>query len=149
MEWAQARLKAGSLRAYGAPGKLCFQSFPAKGELVTHAADNQVRDSAAAATALATGKKTNNGMSSQSAEGNRLTTILELSRDAEKATGLVATSTITYATPACFAAHLASRKQEAAIAAQMLASKVNLMLGGGAGVFSPQERAGRRKRGWA
>jgi len=132
------QVKAGSIHAHGSDGKLVFQSFPVKGNLVTGSADNKVTDSAAAGTALATGKKTNNGMIAQSPEGNKLTTILELCRDDEKATGLIATSTITHATPASFAAHHATRKAEAELAVGMLESKPSLMFGGGAYYFSPK-----------
>jgi len=54
------------------------------------------------------------------------------------ATGLVVTSRITCATPASFASHVESRKMEAEIAKQLLANKVNVLLGGGRDYFVPK-----------
>ncbi|MGB3861959.1 MAG: alkaline phosphatase [Candidatus Aminicenantaceae bacterium] len=52
-------------------------------------------------------------------------------------TGLVATLTITHATPAAFAAHIHDRDLESEIAVQLLGSKVNVLLGGGRALFKP------------
>jgi alkaline phosphatase len=68
---------------------------------------------------------------------NPVLTILEASRDMEMATGLVATVTITHATPAAFAAHIHDRDLEAEIAVQLLESKANVLLGGGRALFKP------------
>ena len=46
-------------------------------------------------------------------------------------TGLVATSPITHATPACFGAHVDYRKKEGEIARQLAESKIDVLLGGG------------------
>src|SRR5699024_3813234 len=76
------------------------------GMMRTHSANSEVTDSAAAGTAMATGEKTNNGMISTSPEGEKLDTILEAAEERKLSTGLVATSTITHATPAVFASHV-------------------------------------------
>ena len=52
-------------------------------------------------------------MISTSPEGKELKTILETAEEEGKASGLVATSTITHATPAVFASHVATRADEA------------------------------------
>ncbi|USK33190.1 alkaline phosphatase [Bacillus sp. F19] len=101
----------------------------------TYSANSEVTDSAAAGTAMATGVKTNNGMISTSPDGKELKTILEASEEAGKASGLVATSTITHATPAVFASHVASRVNEADIAPQLLENEVDVILGGGKKYF--------------
>ncbi|MBS4197806.1 alkaline phosphatase [Lederbergia citri] len=101
----------------------------------TYSADSPVTDSAAAATAMATGFKTNNGMISVSPDGKKLRTILEAAEEAGKGTGLVATSTITYATPAAFGAHVLSRKDESEIAVQYLNNEIDVLLGGGEKYF--------------
>src|SRR5690606_29878602 len=44
---------------------LLMENFPVKGQIQTRSADAKVTDSAAAATALAAGVKTNNGMIGQ------------------------------------------------------------------------------------
>ena len=129
------QVETASILLHDKPGKLAMQRLPVKGSLTPKSANAEVTDSAAAGTALATGYKTNNGMIAVSPEGEPLKTILEGCRDSGKATGLVATSTITHATPASFAAHVANRGEEAEIAAQMLKTKPNLMLGGGLSRF--------------
>lgn len=101
----------------------------------SYSANSEVTDSAAAGTAFATGVKTNNGMISTSPEGKELKTILETVEEQGKATGLVATSTITHATPAVFASHVASRADEAGIAPQLLENGVDVILGGGKKYF--------------
>ncbi|WP_343042294.1 alkaline phosphatase [Ornithinibacillus caprae] len=80
-----------------------------KGMFTTNSANSDVTDSAAAGTAMATGEKTNNGVIGLDTEGKELKTILEASQEVGKASGLVATSTITHATPASFASHVESR----------------------------------------
>jgi alkaline phosphatase len=97
-----------------------------------------VTDSAAAATALATGEKTLNGLVSVSPDGKTLETILELAKRDSRTTGLVTTTRLTHATPACFAAHLGNRNSEAAIAEQMLDTGVDVLLGGGLSAWIPK-----------
>ncbi|MBS4202440.1 alkaline phosphatase [Bacillus sp. FJAT-49732] len=111
----------------------------------TYSANSPVTDSAAAATAMATGFKTNNGMIGVSSDGKKLKTILEAAKEVGKGTGLVATSTITYATPAAFGAHVLSRKDESEIAVQYLDNEVDVLLGGGKKYFTSLMESGRKK----
>ncbi|SDW72485.1 alkaline phosphatase [Paenibacillus sp. PDC88] len=101
----------------------------------TYSANSEITDSAAAGTAFATGVKTNNGMISTSPDGKELKTILEAAEEKGKSSGLVATSTITHATPAVFASHVASRADESAIAPQLIDNDVDVILGGGKKYF--------------
>lgn len=140
------QVKAASILLYGKPGKLAMQSLPFKGTLTNKPADDDVTDSAAAATALATGHKTNNGMISMSPDGTILKTILEAARDAGKATGIVATSTITHATPAGFSSHLKDREGEQEIAVQQVGNRINVILGGGLANFVPKEVKGSYRK---
>lgn len=115
-------------------GKLTLDEFPVVGLVTTHSADQIVTDSAAAATALATGKKTANfaiGIPNTD-------TLLTSARRRGKATGLVTTAKITHATPAPFATVAEKRSQEQEIANQYAAAGVDVMLGGGARFFSPE-----------
>ena len=115
--------------AKGAP--LAFDSLLV-GSVETSATDSRVTDSAASATAYACGVKTYNGAIGMTPDGAPCTTILERAEAAGMSTGLVATSRITHATPASFAAHVAQRSQEDEIARQMVfESGVDLLLGGG------------------
>jgi alkaline phosphatase len=116
----------------GAP--LGFRSFPAATTVTTFAARGVVTDSAAAATAMATGRKVNRFVLSQARPGNgaNLPTVLEILRQRGKRTGLVTTSFLTDATPAAFGAHEASRVSLDRIAADYLnGSRPDLLLGGG------------------
>jgi alkaline phosphatase len=54
-------------------------------------------------------------------------------------TGVIATSTITHATPASFYAHVDSRKKEELIAEYLLNSKVDFFAGGGRSFFNARE----------
>lgn len=119
----------------GPHGQLTIDTLPVTGLIMTSPATGLVADSAAAGTALATGSKTNNGMISVDPDGNRLTSILELARDMGKATGIISTKFITDATPAVFTAHVGSRGERTEIASQMLASGVDVILGGGKQYF--------------
>ncbi len=110
--------------------------------LETASADSRVTDSAAAATALATGHVTRNGRLSLSAEGDTLATVLERAREGGMATGLVATAALTHATPAAFACHAESRYLEDDLAVQLIAARVDLLLGYGLGDFLPRSLEG-------
>ena len=105
----------------------------------TGSANAEITDSAAAATALATGVKTNNGMISQDPDGQSLTTLLEAARDKGYATGVVTTTGVTHATPACFYAHNDYRLHEADIALQLLDSDIDFIAGGGLSFFLPAQ----------
>lgn len=113
---------------------LQFRSFPFKAVITTRSANSAVTDSAAAATAFATGHKVNNGVISMAIPGSsaNLETMLEYFKNRGKRTGMVTTAYLTDATPAAFAAHEVSRNNRDAIAADYLsASRPDLLLGGG------------------
>ena len=103
----------------------------------THSANATVTDSAAAATAWAIGEKANNGeISCTRTETGECVdapdTILEIAKDKGKATGLVATSQISHATPAAFGAHAGNRYCGEEIARQYIEeTEVDVILGGG------------------
>jgi alkaline phosphatase len=121
----------------GAHGRLYIERMPVTGIIDHYSADDFVSGSAATGTSLATGYKTNVDMIGLLPNGNPVLTILEASRDMGMATGLVATVTITHATPAAFAAHIHHRDLQAEIAVQLLESQVNVLLGGGRALFKP------------
>ncbi|WDP87965.1 MAG: alkaline phosphatase [Desulfobacter sp.] len=117
---------------------LVMNTFEVAGMNTTYCADSLITDSAAAAIALACGKKTNKGVIAQDANGKNLTTLVEAARDHGMKTGLITTTRLTHATPAAFAAHNISRGNENQIAEDMAASGVDFMVGGGARHFMPQ-----------
>lgn len=105
-------------------------TMPVTGLATTQSADRNVTDSAAAATALATGFKTNYEMLGQDPAGNSLPTALEAAEKRGKATGLVTTSYFWDATPAAFAAH-AGHRDDPTIPAQMLGKGIEVIAGSG------------------
>lgn len=115
-----------------------------KGLIQTHSANSEVTDSAAAGTAMATGVKTNNGMVSVSPDKEEVESILDSAEDAKKSTGLVATSTITHATPATFGASVVDRGDQAKIAPQYFKNDVDVILGGGRDYFLPTSEGGKQ-----
>lgn len=121
------------------PGeRLSFEELPYVGLVTTYSANQWVTDSAAAATAMATGYKTNNGMISVTPDGTPVKTILEAAQEAGKAVGLVSTNTVYDATPAAFGAHWGQRSGSDAIAAQLVAKRIDVILGGGSAQFFPK-----------
>jgi alkaline phosphatase len=124
----------------GPSGRLAMDRLDVAGSVDTSpAADDQVTDSAAAATAFATGVRTTNGAVGVDVDGEPLTTALELARDAGKATGLVTTAQVTDASPAAFAAHVTDRDLQSEIAEQYLEdARVDVILGGGKDHWLPE-----------
>ncbi len=118
-------------RAVGADGKLFMEQLPVVGIVRTYSADSLITDSAAASTAMACGIKTNNGRIGIAPDGVGWKSLMRIARSKGFRTGLAVTSTITHATPAGFAATVDSRGQEADIASGLLASRVDILFGGG------------------
>lgn len=117
-------------------GKLNLENFPVVGFVKTFSADDLITDSAAGGTAMATGEKTNNGMIGITPDKRSLKNIREIAEEKGKGTGLVATSTITHATPASFIAHVESRSDYERIASQFLKSDIDVFIGGGSVHFT-------------
>jgi alkaline phosphatase len=94
---------------------------------------SKITDSAAAATAMAAGQKVYNGVLSVAlpGDGKPLGTVLEQAAAQGKGTGIVTSSYLTDATPAAFASHARLRSLQKEIAAGMLHTRPNVMLGGG------------------
>ena len=115
------------------------------GQVETRSASSRVTDSAAAATAMACGVKTNNLMLGRDPTGHTVPTILERARERGMATGLVVKTAITDATPAAFAAHVHNRSSEDSIAVQLIDHSVDVLLGGGREWFLPPSKGGSRK----
>ena len=113
----------------------------------TRSTSSLITDSAAGATAFSCGMKSYNGAISILPDHTPCGTVLEAAKKAGYMTGLVVTTRITDATPACFAAHVNVRSEEDRIAEQMvgdypLGRVVDLMLGGGRCHFLPNTTQG-------
>lgn len=116
-----------------------FNRFPVVGLINTTSADAEITDSAAGATAFAAGVKTYNGAISKNENKENVETLIERIESQNISSGLVATSQITHATPACFYAHEESRNNQEAIAEQLINSSVDFFAGGGIKYFTARE----------
>lgn len=116
------------------------------GAVRTYSAESAITDSAPAATALATGHKSNSGfvgvlpskITMPGVEGSEddafkpVANVLEGAQRNGMATGIVSTSEIQHATPAGFSAHAVSRSNYNDIAEQQVYRNMDVVLGGGA-----------------
>ncbi|MBZ4222730.1 alkaline phosphatase [Bacillus wiedmannii] len=125
------------------------------GGVRTHSAESAITDSAPAATALATGNKSNSGYvgilpSIVSSPGLKsikeedklrpVANVLEGAKRTGCATGIVATAEIQHATPAGFSAHHINRKRFDVIAEQQVYQNIDVVLGGGKEALLPIKR---------
>ena len=113
----------------------------------TRSTSSLITDSAAGATAFSCGLKSYNGAIAVLPDQSPCGTVLEAAKKAGYMTGLVVTTRITDATPACFAAHVNQRSEEDRIAEQLvgdhpLGQVVDLILGGGRCHFLPNTTDG-------
>lgn len=128
---------------YGKKGRLFLETLPYTALAHTYSANNQVTDSAAGGTALAIGKKTNNGMIGVTADGKPADSILDLFKKNGLSTGIVTTNSVTDATPASFTASVKNRwTGQMEIAKQQLQNDVDVILGGGEKYFTSQNAHG-------
>ncbi|HGM7045643.1 TPA: alkaline phosphatase [Serratia marcescens] len=126
----------------------------------THKPD-YVTDSAASATAWTTGVKTYNGALGVDVNGKDQPTLLEIAKAAGKATGNVSTAELQDATPAAQVSHVTSRKcygpeetsekcaanalengGRGSITEQLLKTRADVTLGGGAKSFNQLAKSG-------
>jgi alkaline phosphatase len=110
---------------------LAMSGFPASTFVTTFSADNDVTDSAAAGTALATGKKTNNGFIGVLPDTSRLESIAEKAKKAGKKVGIASTVPINHATPASFYGHQPKRSMYYEISQDLLESGFDFFAGAG------------------
>lgn len=113
----------------------------------TRSSSSLVTDSAAGATAFSCGAKSYNGAISVLPDHSPCGTVLEAASLAGYKTGLVVTTRITDATPACFASHVNLRQYEDQIAEQEIGEHplgrvVDLIMGGGRCHFLPNSTEG-------
>jgi len=101
-----------------------------------------VTDSAAAATALATGVKSYNGAIGMDVDKKPVESVLEWAKKQGKKTGVVVTSQINHATPASYLAHNESRRNYNEIADTYIDEgiKADLYLGGGWQYYIREDR---------
>ncbi|MDZ4668685.1 MAG: alkaline phosphatase [bacterium] len=116
-----------------------FERFPVIGLSKTQSADNYVTDSGAGATVFSIGKKAKNGAIGVDSLGVEKEGIFEKAKNLNWGTGVVATSSITHATPASFYAHVASRKSQDEIAEFLVRKNCDIAIGGGKKFFTARK----------
>ncbi len=115
---------------YSASGRAAYDSAGAWGSFDWVASG--ATDSAAAATALATGVKTDNGVLGFDPEGTRLENLTERADKLGKATGIVSSVPFSHATPAGYAAHNADRNDLDGVTGEYIsADYLDVVIGGG------------------
>jgi alkaline phosphatase len=120
-------------------GQNAFERFEVIGLSKTASADNYVTDSGAGATVFSIGKKAKNGAIGVDSAEKAHPSIFEIAKNNGWGTGVVATSSITHATPASFYAHVPSRKMEDEIAAFLLQQQCDIAIGGGQKFFTQRK----------
>jgi alkaline phosphatase len=128
----------------------------------TYGADSLITDSAPAATAFATGYKTDDKYvgiypSTVTIPGvpavredwryKPLVTVLEAAKVAGKSVGLIATSNIQHASPAGYSAHVSARSDYNEIAEQQVYLDIDVVFGGGKQYLLPTTQGGTRTDG--
>lgn len=119
--------------------RLNLEEFPVVGLHKPYSSSSLITDSAAGATAFASGIKTYNGAIGVAPDTSSVRTILEEAEAHGLATGLLATSTIVHATPAAFIAHVSSRNKMEDIADYFLKTDIDLFIGGGKKYFTERK----------
>ena len=141
-------LTAARLYEGGADHRLALDSFPYTALVANSAQDFAVPDAAAAATALATGKRVNHRNVAVDPHGQTLRTLLEIAKSQGRTVGLVTNAQLTDPAPAAFDAHLADGRDAESIAAQLVDNaRIDVLLGGGSRNFLPAGEKGLRKDG--
>ena len=111
--------------------QLLFTQFPVAGQARTYSASNGVTDSAAAGTALAAGKKSNNAYVGVDEKKHPVNSIAKELKDKGRAVAICTSVSIDHATPACFYAHDANRKSYYKIGQQLPESGFDFFAGAG------------------
>jgi len=119
-----------------------YERFKHIGLIKTSSSRQKITDSAAGATAFASGVKTYNGAIGVTDDSTNVKNLVEIVSTRNIKSGLIATSSITHATPASFYAHTLSRNSAEDIALDMVKSEVDFFAGGGKDFFD--ERADGR-----
>jgi alkaline phosphatase len=146
--FAPSHLSSARLFSGGADFRFRLESMPRAALATARAADYAVADSAAAASALATGQRVNRGSLALSPEGQTLETLLAAARRAGRATGLVADTPLTDAATAAFFARASDARDPAALAVQLMEKGApDVMLGGGGSLLTPEAQGGARRDG--
>jgi len=110
---------------------LVIDTLPAQGITTTFAANRFITGSAASATSLASGIKTNINYIGVDPDFRPVKTIAEMAKEQGKKVGIVSSVSIDHATPAAFYAHVKTRKMYHEIGVALAKSGFDFFAGGG------------------
>lgn len=130
--WAAATANGGNLNATG---------IKHVGFSNTAAANDYTTDSAAGATAMATGEKTNNRYIGMDANGKEIPNLPERLAKIGVRSGVVSNDRVTGATPASFFAHRTERDQSDSIALDLSRSPLSLVIAGNHEAFAANQHS--------
>ena len=116
-----------------------FDRFPVIGLIKTSSSSDLITDSAASATAFASGIKTYNGALGVNTDTLAVKTIVEEISKIGISTGIISTSSIVHATPAAFYTHTKKRSMYEDIASQLVSSDIDFFAGGGINYFNDRK----------
>lgn len=123
-------------KTYFHQDKLNMETLPFQGKVKTYSLNLPTpTDSAAAATAIATGKKVYNYEIAQT-NGQDLPTITEYAKLLNKGVGIICTSSFYDATPAAFSSHTAKRSNTSEIIEDQISSNIDLFIGAGFSTYN-------------
>jgi alkaline phosphatase len=116
-----------------------YAQFKHIGLIKTSSSREDITDSAAGATAFASGIKTYNGAIGVDDDSTEVATIVEIVAPKNIKTGVISTSSIVHATPASFYAHALKRSFYEEIATDLAASDLDFFAGGGTKFFNKRK----------
>ena len=114
-------------------GELAMNRLPYQTNTRTKSANSIITDSAAAATAIACGVKTGNGMLGVTHDGTPVASVAEVAKRRGWKVGIITTTTIMHATPAAFYSHRKNRGEVYRIGLDLVNSGFDYFAGGGFG----------------
>jgi len=112
-------------------GELTVTKIKNIGLIKTASEDNLITDSAAGATAMATGVKTNNRAIGVDSEGKKLNNLINITKASNFNTAIVSTDAIYGATPSSFFAHRTERDDTKGLVTDLKGSKLDFFIAGG------------------
>ncbi len=112
--------------------KLALSGLPVQGMITTYSTNSFITDSAPAATSLASGYKTENGVIGMDpAKKRKFTTVAQMVRAKGMKVGVLTTVSLNHATPAAFYASVPSRNDYYGIGEKLIDSGFDYFAGGG------------------
>ncbi len=120
-------------------GQLNMFNIPTQGLSITNASDSYITDSAAGATAMATGFKSNNRFLGMGPDGKPLESIVQKLAKKNYQTAIISSGNATDATPAAFYAHQIDRSYNEAIALDFVLNPCDVFIGGGLEEFTKRK----------